>query len=147
MDPKSKESGREIVSTRVLPWPRVRVFQAWADPAQLARWWGPKGFTNSFQEFDLKAGGHWRFTMNGPNGANFQNHCVFLEVVPDEKIAFDHVSGPKFRATITFTDRDGGTLVTWRMLFETADQYEKVKGFAVKGNRENLDKLEAHLAV
>ena len=66
-------SDREIVTTRLLDWPRERVFRAWTDPAHLARWWGPKGFTNTFHEFDLRPGGLWRFVMHGANGADYQN--------------------------------------------------------------------------
>ena len=57
------ESAREIVTTRVVDAPRDRVFGAWANPDQLARWWGPEGFTNTFYEFDLRPGGAWRFVM------------------------------------------------------------------------------------
>ncbi len=48
---------REIVTTRVFDAPRERVFRAWTDPDHLAKWWGPKGFTNTFQEFDMRPGG------------------------------------------------------------------------------------------
>jgi uncharacterized protein YndB with AHSA1/START domain len=44
----------EIVATRLIDAPRERVFAAFADAARLARWWGPKGFTNTFDEFELR---------------------------------------------------------------------------------------------
>lgn len=56
-------------------------FSAFEDPGQLATWWGPDGFTNTFDE-----GGRWVFTMHGPNGANFANECIFRELVPDSRI-------------------------------------------------------------
>ena len=64
---------REIVSGRVIDAPRRKVFKAFADPTHLARWWGPKGFRNTFEEFDFRPGGTWRFTMHGPDGVDYQN--------------------------------------------------------------------------
>src|SRR5947207_1650819 len=62
-------SDRELVTTRVLDAPRERVFTAFSEAQHLMQWWGPDGFTNTFHEFDLRAGGPWRYTMHGPNGA------------------------------------------------------------------------------
>ena len=91
-------SDREIVSTRVFEAPRETVFRAWTDPDHLARWWGPKGFTNTLQEFDSRPGGIWRFVMHGPDGKAYKNKSVFIEVVKPERIVFQHVSGPQFQA-------------------------------------------------
>ena len=139
-------SDREIITTRVLAWPRERVFRAWTEPEHLARWWGPKGFTNTFPEFDPRPGGRWQFVMHGPNGADYPNHSVFVEIVKPERIVFDHLSGPAFQVTATFAEEAGKTRLTFRMLFETAVECDKVKGFAVGANEENLDRLEAELA-
>ena len=70
-------SDREIVSTRTFAAPRERVFEAFSDPTQLARWWGPKGFTNTIHEFDLRPGGMWRLVMHAPNGADYANESRF----------------------------------------------------------------------
>src|SRR5258707_15807312 len=100
-------SDREIVTTRVLAWPREFVFKAWTEPEHLARWWGPKGFTNTFYEFDPRPGGVWRFVMHGPNGADYQNKNFFVEIVRPERIVLDHVSEPRFRIVATFDEVDG----------------------------------------
>jgi uncharacterized protein YndB with AHSA1/START domain len=138
-------AGREIVTTRVFDAPSELVFEAWTDPDQLMRWWGPKGFTNTFHEFDPKPGGAWRFVMNGPDGGSYENESVFVEVVKPERIVFRHVSVPQFQVTATFTDQADKTKLTWRMLFETVAECEKVKRFAVEANEQNLDRLEEHL--
>jgi len=140
------DSDREIVSTRALAWPRERVFRAWTESEHLARWWGPRGFTNTFQEFDPKPGGRWQFVMHGPNGADYPNQSVFVEIVKPERIVFDHLSAPAFRVTATFAEEAAKTRLTFRMLFETAAECDKVKGFAVGANEENFDRLEAELA-
>jgi uncharacterized protein YndB with AHSA1/START domain len=146
MDSQASSPDREIVTSRLLDAPRERVFEAFADPARLTHWWGPKGFTSTFREFDLRPGGHWRFVLHGPNGADYQNESVFVEIVKPERIVLDHVSAPKFRMTLTLDDRAGKTVIGWRMHFETAEQCAKVKVFAVDANEQNLDRLEAELA-
>ena len=59
---------REIVITRVFDAPRDLVFDAWTKEEHLSKWWGPRGFTTSFQKFDMKPGGTWQFIMHGPDG-------------------------------------------------------------------------------
>lgn len=55
----------EIVSARIVNAAIEKVFSAWSDPEHLKNWWGPKGFTNTFHEFDFRVGGKWVFTMYG----------------------------------------------------------------------------------
>jgi uncharacterized protein YndB with AHSA1/START domain len=145
-DREAETSDREIVSTRRFDAPRERVFEAFSDPSRLARWWGPKGFTNTFDEFDLRPGGAWRFVMHGPNGADYQNESLFLEVVKQERIVFRHLSGHRFEMTITLAEEDGGTRVTWRMRHATAAECAKVRPLAVGANEQNFDRLAAELA-
>ena len=82
----------DIVSSRLLAVPRERVFRAFSDAEQLARWWGPEGFTNTFHEHDFRAGGAWRFTMHAPDGNDYESHSVFVEVREPERIVFKHCS-------------------------------------------------------
>jgi uncharacterized protein YndB with AHSA1/START domain len=65
------------------------VWQAWADPAQIVQWWGPNGFTNTMQTFDLREGGEWRFTMHGPDGKDYLNKSEFLDVIP-ERVLYNY---------------------------------------------------------
>jgi len=139
-------TGRELTTTRVLDAPRERVFRAFSEAEHLAQWWGPQGFTNTFQEFDLRAGASWRYVMHGPNGADYPNESVIVEVVKPERIVLEHVSGPRFRLTITLAPEAGKTRITWRMLFPSAADCDKVRGLAVPANEQNLDRLEARLA-
>lgn len=136
---------RELWTTRLLDAPRERVFDAWTDPAALARWWGPKGFTNTFEHVDVRAGGTWRYVMHGPDGGHYANESVFVEVVRPERVVIRHLSKPRFVLTATLDDERGKTRLTWRQTFETAEERDKVKGFAVEANEQNLDRLEAEL--
>lgn len=140
-------SNREIISTRVFEAPRATVFKAFSDPRQLVQWWGPKDFTNTIHEFDLRPGGKWRITLHAPNGANYPNDKVFVEIVPDERVVFDHLEPMHhFRMTLLLADQGGKTHVTWHMLFESADEVAKLKKIILEANEQNFDRLAAHLA-
>ncbi len=137
---------REVRTTRIIAVPRLRIFAAWTDPAQLARWWGPKGFTNTFHRFELKPEGMWEFTMHGPNGMDFQNICVFKRIEPPAFLEFDHLKEMHFyKAMVTFTEEEGGTRIDWTMRFNTAEELAPIRGFIEKANEENLDRMERQL--
>jgi uncharacterized protein YndB with AHSA1/START domain len=139
------DAAREIVSSRVFAHPPSVVFAAFVDDRQLAQWWGPSGYTNTFHEFDPQPGGRWRFVMRGPDGMEHQNESQFLEVVAPRRLVFRHLSRPEFRMTITLSDEPEGTRVTWRMQFATVRECDKVKRYAVDANEQNFDRLAALL--
>ena len=139
----NETDSRAIATSRLIEAPRDRVFEAFRDPAQLAQWWGPKGFTNTIYEFDLRPGGNWRFVMHAPKGGDFPNESVFVEVVEPELVVIRHDSTPPFELTITFAEEDGKTLVGWRQVFQTNDERDRVAKFAVEANEQNLDRLAA----
>ena len=95
---------------------------------------------------DMRPGGIWRFVMLGPDGADYQNKSVFVEIVNPERIVFDHVSDPRFQVVATFAEQAGKTELTFRMRFASAAECDKVKAFAVETNEQNFDRLEAQLA-
>jgi uncharacterized protein YndB with AHSA1/START domain len=84
----------ELTMTRVLTAPRERVFEACTDPEQLERWWGPKGFTASGIESDLRVGGRYRIAMQPPEGEVFHLSGEFLEVDPPARLAYTFVWEP-----------------------------------------------------
>jgi uncharacterized protein YndB with AHSA1/START domain len=145
-DAAENVADREIVSTRSFKASREILWQAFADPVQLAQWWGPKGFTNTIETFDLRPGGKWRIVLHGPRGADFVNDKTFLEVRPLEQVVFRHEQPMhSFQMTIRFDADSAGTTMTWQMLFDRAAECAKVKPFIVDANEENFDRLEAHL--
>jgi uncharacterized protein YndB with AHSA1/START domain len=139
-------NGPEIVNSRYFAASRDRVFEAFSDPNELVKWFGPNGFTNTIQKFDLRAGGDWRLTMIGPDGAEFPNEWVFLEVVRPERIVAEHVRPVhRFVLTMLYEEEIGGTRLTWRMHLER-DEGEKMCAFFSAANEQNFDRLAAHLA-
>jgi uncharacterized protein YndB with AHSA1/START domain len=144
---RAVEDTSEIVSARLLDAPRARVFAAFSDARQLALWWGPTGFQNTISKFELRPGGAWRLVMHGPDGRAYHNASEFLEVVPEQKIVFQHLEPVhRFKMTMTFVELDARTLVIWRMQFESRDEAERVRAVVDQANEQNFDRLAAHLA-
>jgi uncharacterized protein YndB with AHSA1/START domain len=138
----------EIVTRRTIGASSKTVFRAWTDPDMLKEWWGPAGFTNTFHEFDLRPGGKWRFTMHGPEKGNYQNECIFLRIEEPVLIAWDRISQPLFRVVAMFEElAPASTYLTFRMQFDTKENCDKIKKFAVDKNEENFDKLEKLLGL
>ncbi|TCO80405.1 activator of Hsp90 ATPase-like protein [Plasticicumulans lactativorans] len=137
---------REFVHARLIDAPRERVFRAFADPRHLARWWGPNGFSSRFEVFELRPGGRWRFVMHGPDGSDYPNASVFLDITAPERVVFEHLSeGHHFVMTITFTAQGDQTLVGWRQVFDTAAHRTRIAAFVLEANEQNLDRLAAEV--
>jgi uncharacterized protein YndB with AHSA1/START domain len=136
------EATNETVHKRTIEASREIVFNAWTTPELLAQWWGPKGFTNTFEEFDLRPGGKWRFVMHGPNGVNYPNECIFVEISFPDRIVLQHVAPVhQFQIIADFDDLQGKTGVTFCQRFETAEKLDRIKEMVVPANEENLDRL------
>jgi uncharacterized protein YndB with AHSA1/START domain len=132
--------------SRVIPATPGSVFAAIQDPERLARWWGPDGFTNTFQTFEFRKGGPWVFTMHGPDGTGYANESEFLEIVPGALVRIRHVNLPHFDLSIALEPCAAGTLVTWTGVFENAEFAESMRGFLEKANEQNLDRLSREVA-
>jgi uncharacterized protein YndB with AHSA1/START domain len=144
---------REIIITRVLDAPRELVFNAWTDPKHIAQWWGPRGFTNTVSEMDVRPGGVWRFVMHGPDGVDYKNKIVYIEIVQPERLVYSHGGDEdgddsgQFHVTVIFAEQGSKTRLTMRTLFESAAECEKTKKFgAVEGGNQTIDRLEEFLA-
>lgn len=105
----------ELVLTRLLDAPREKLFRCWTEPALLKQWFVPRPWTITEAETDLRAGGGSRIVMRSPEGQEFPNAGVYLEVVPNERIVFTdaYTAGwvpsakPFFTAIVTFADEAG----------------------------------------
>lgn len=150
----NETADREIVISRVLNAPRELVWQAMTDPKHVVYWWGPRGFTTTIEEMDVRPGGIWKLVMHGPDGTDYPNKSIFKEVTKPERIVFSHGGGKKggpgaiFEATWTFDALDDGkTKVTIRMVFPSpADRDKVVKEYgAIEGGKQTLERLAEHL--
>jgi hypothetical protein len=106
----------KVAITRVFDAPRALVWQAWTDPAMMANWFGPRGFTSSVPELDLRVGGALRIVMHGPDGNDYPMKGVFLEVAPPERLVYSNIALDKDgnhllegETTVTLSEQDGKT--------------------------------------
>lgn len=132
-------------TSREIPATVEQVFAAISDPARLARWWGPAGFTNTFDICEFKNGGRWSLTMHGPNGHNYPNEYVFVEIEPLRKVVIQHVGEPVFHLTIGLASTAGGTLVSWSQAFESSETASRIEHIVVPANEQNLDRLSVEV--
>ena len=88
-------------TSREIPAPPEQVFAAFSDAERLARWWGPAGFTNTFEICDFRPGGRWKFVMHGPEAGHYPQESVFAEIEPARKVVVRHDSKPTYRLVIS----------------------------------------------
>ena len=80
--------GRDLFLTRLIDAPREKVFKAWTDPALLKQWFAPLPWTTPVVEADVRVGGSNLVVMHGPDGNEFPNRGVYLDVVKNERLVF-----------------------------------------------------------
>ena len=136
-----------FTSTRLLDAPPEAVFKALSDPAIIANWWGPFGFTNVIEEFDFTTGGNWRHDMIGPDGAVYANHNVFEEISPERVVIRHLATVHEFVLEILLDAVGDQTRITWNQTFMSAEEYKKCEAYIPRCNEEVLDRLEMELAV
>ena len=132
-------------TSRDIPATPDQVFAAFTDPQRLARWWGPAGFSNTFNVCEFKPGGRWSFVMHGPDGKSYPNESIFAEIEPPTTVVVQHVSEPKFRLTIALAPSAGGTTVSWVQTFESAEIASRLEHIVVPANDQNLERLSSEV--
>ncbi|MEI8572845.1 polyketide cyclase [Methylomonas sp. LW13] len=119
---------RELMLTRLIDAPPEKLYKAWTEPALLKQWFCPKPWTVAEAELDVRAGGTSIIVMRGPDGEEFPNQGIYLEVVPNERLVFTDAytsawepsAKPFMTGIITFTPEAGKTRYTARVLHWTA---------------------------
>lgn len=140
----------EIRIVRMYDAPLQAVWDAWTDPAQVALWWGPRGFTITTHSKDLRVGGHWTYTMHGPDGTDYPNSTLYHEVEPLRKLVYDHGGNadrpPLFRVTVLFDEVDGKTRMDMTMALADAETAAQTRTFIRHANGESTwDRLAEYL--
>jgi len=145
---KSSTADRELRLSRKLNAPIDLVWEVWTQPEHIANWWGPDGFTNTIHTMDVVPGGEWDLVMHGPDGTNYKNKSIFKEIILHKKLVYEHITAPKFVATVEFQEQGDQTSISWHMLFETAEEFvQVVKTFkADEGLKQNVEKLDVYLS-
>jgi uncharacterized protein YndB with AHSA1/START domain len=146
----TKSKPNEIHISRVYDAPVAAVWDAWTDPEQVAKWWGPRGFTLTTHSKDLRPGGHWAYTMHGPDGVDYENKTLYYEVVERARLVYDHGGNddrpPLFRVTVTFAEVAGQTQMEMTMSLPTPEAAEEARKFIKKASGNSTwDRLAEYL--
>jgi uncharacterized protein YndB with AHSA1/START domain len=146
----AKNKSNEIKITRIYDAPVETVWDAWTDPEQAAQWWGPRGFTLTTHSKDLRVGGHWAYTMHGPDGTDYPNKTLYFEVEKHAKLVYDHGGNddrpPMFRVTVLFKETNGKTKMDMTMALPTPEAAEETRKFVKHaGGNATWDRLAEYL--
>jgi uncharacterized protein YndB with AHSA1/START domain len=118
---------------RIVPAPRAAVYKVLSDPGELAKWWGPRGFTAPRVEFDPRVGGSYRIAMQPPDGDLFYLAGEFRAVDPPTRLAYT------FRWDPPDPD-DRQTVVTLSL----QDRGERTEVLLTQGEFATDERLELH---
>ncbi|WP_199440270.1 SRPBCC family protein [Umezawaea beigongshangensis] len=143
------ETTTELVMTRVFAAPRALVFAAFTDPDQLARWFGPVGFSvpRDTVDVDARTGGHQRFTMVSDADPDFTSpvDARFTEVVEDALIVGveeGSEGSPRTTTRVEFHEEGGTT----RLVLRQGPYSAEVVSMAQLGWESSFTKLDTLLA-
>ena len=137
--------------------PVERVWELWADPRQLERWWGPPTYPATMQEHDLSLGGEVKYFMTGPEGEKFHGWWKITAVDPPRSLETDdgfadeqgkpNPEMPVTKTRMQLSEHDGGTRMQMRATFETLEEMEKLAEMGmVEGLKEAVGQMDALLA-
>ncbi len=146
----AKNKPNELYLTRFYAAPVKAVWDAICDPAQAAKWWGPRGWSITTFSKDLRPGGHWDYMMHGPGGVEMPNTTLYHEVVEHKRLVYDHGGHkdrpPLFRVTMEFTAVKGGTQLEMTMALATPEAAAEIKKFIKQaGGDSTWDRLGEYL--
>jgi uncharacterized protein YndB with AHSA1/START domain len=135
-----------------------RVWQLWADPRQLERWWGPPVYPATFTRHDLSVGSRVEYHMTGPTGDQPRGYWDILEADPPRRLVFKdgfaHDDGtpnddfPRTDGVVTIVPVDGArTRMTIESRFPTAEALEQLLAMGMEqGLTEAVGQIDAILA-
>ncbi len=135
----AKPKSNELKLSRLYDAPVQVVWDAFTDPEQIKHWYGPRGHTITTHHKDpLRPGATWSYTMHAPDGTDFHNKTVYLEVDPGKRIVYDHGGNDDrpalFRVEVLFTPEGKKTRLDLTMTFESAERAKEIGKFIKLAN-------------
>jgi uncharacterized protein YndB with AHSA1/START domain len=137
--------------------PVEQVWQLWADPRRLERWWGPPTHPATVEQHDLTPGGSVTYFMTSPEGERFRGWWQVTSVNPPKSLEFTDgfadqdgtpiADMPTTTVHMQLTPRDGGTRMELRSAFDSREQMEQLDGMGMtEGLRQSVGQMDALLA-
>jgi len=126
-------SRHELSISRFIDAPRALVWRCWTEPDLIGQWFTPRPWTTPVVEVDVRPGGASYMLFRGPNGEEFPNRGVYLDVVPGERLVFTDAyveawvpsEKPFITAIVTFADEGAGTAYRARVLHWSAEDRQR----------------------
>ncbi len=141
---------REVAMTRLLNELPPKVYEAWTQPEQVARWYGPFGWTITVCQIDLRVGGGWRYVLKGADETLVAMSGNYREVVRNERlVSTESVEGTAGESvnTVTFEEQEGLTRLTAVVLYESHDARDAVFASGMElGAGASFDRLDQFLS-
>lgn len=135
-----------IINSRLFNGTIEQVWSMWSESENLKKWWGPKGFTNTFYTHEFKNEGKWIFTMHGPDGTSYANEMRYRLIVPYSEIQMDHICEPFFSLKVLFEEKGNQTRIVFDADFKEEAVLNAVKDVVILANEENFDRMDAVLS-
>jgi uncharacterized protein YndB with AHSA1/START domain len=117
--------------------PIERVWQLWADPRQLERWWGPPTHPATVEKHDLAGDGEVTYFMTGPGGERTRGWWRVTSLDAPRSLEFTdgfanqdgtpNARTPTTAAQVRLTERDGGTRMELRFVFESSEHMAQLE--------------------
>ncbi|MEU8651557.1 SRPBCC domain-containing protein [Streptomyces sp. NPDC048737] len=137
--------------------PVEKVWQLWADPRRLERWWGPPTYPATFEDHDLTPGGEATYFMTGPEGDKHRGWWRVTSVTPPASLEFTDgfadpdgtpsTAMPTTTVRVRLTGHDGGTRMEITSAFETREQMEQLMTMGMEeGLAQAVGQMDALLA-
>jgi uncharacterized protein YndB with AHSA1/START domain len=136
--------------------PPDRVWELWADPRKLEKWWGPPSYPATFVQYDLRPGGEVGYFMTGPEGDKHYGWWQVAAVDPPHALSFTDGFGddegrpdpemPTTETALRLYDRDGGTRMELVARFSTREEMEQLDEMGMtEGLREAIGQMDGLL--
>jgi uncharacterized protein YndB with AHSA1/START domain len=141
----------EFVMSRVFNAPRDLVFEACSQPRHMGHWWGPRGYTLTTCDMDVRPGGSYRFVQRAPDGNSYAFHGTYQEVAPPERLVMTQIFDPypmsELLVSLAFEDLgDGRTRLVDTMRFDSIESRDgSLSAGMESGARESYERLGEYL--
>lgn len=148
---------RELTVERNVALPAQLVWEGWTEPKHITKWWGPKGWTTTVYEMEVRPGGVWRYSLKADDNNSEVAYCkaVYDEVEVPHKLVYtdtfadsewNMVADSEMYTTVLFDENSGGTRISIVTRFATSEQLDNAEAMGmIEGFTDAYDRLEEYL--
>ncbi|MCU6713150.1 alpha/beta fold hydrolase [Paenibacillus sp. J5C_2022] len=148
---------RELTVERNIAMPVQLAWEGWTEPEHITKWWGPKDWTTTVYEMDVRPGGEWRYSLQADDNSGEAAYCraTYEEVDAPGKLVYidtfadsdwNIVSDSEMYTTVLFEEKSGGTRISILTRFATSEQFDNAEAMGmIEGFTDAYDRLEVYL--